>query len=108
MSDRFDPASGDLEVGEGVPGEARVGGVRIVHESRGTGPPLICCHPFAADRSIWWPQLARFAETHRVITFDQRGSGESDHPVPVTGGEDPYTIDTFADALSLAVKVTLY
>ena len=99
MSDRFDPARGDLEVGEGVPGEARVGGVRIVHESWGTGPPLVCCHPFAVDRSIWWPQRARFAERYRVITFDQRGSGESDHPVPAAGEEDPYTIDSFAEDL---------
>jgi hypothetical protein len=34
MSDRFDLASGDLEVQTEVRGEACVGGVRIVHESR--------------------------------------------------------------------------
>jgi pimeloyl-ACP methyl ester carboxylesterase len=48
---------------------------------------------------MWQPQLARFARTHRVVTFDQRGSGESDHPVPIVGEPDPYTIDTFAEDL---------
>jgi pimeloyl-ACP methyl ester carboxylesterase len=82
-----------------VRGEARVGEVRIVHESWGTGTPLVCCHAFAVDRTLWEPQIACFAQTHRVITFDQRGSGESDHPVPAAGEPDPYTVDTFAEDL---------
>jgi pimeloyl-ACP methyl ester carboxylesterase len=82
-----------------VRGEARVGDVRIVYESWGTGPALVCCHAFAVDRTMWEPQIARFAETHQVITFDQRGSGESDHPVPRAGEPDPYTTDTFAEDL---------
>jgi pimeloyl-ACP methyl ester carboxylesterase len=48
---------------------------------------------------MWAPQLARFARTHRVVAFDQRGSGESDHPVPAAGEPDPYTIDSFAEDL---------
>jgi pimeloyl-ACP methyl ester carboxylesterase len=82
-----------------VRGEAWVGGVRIVHESWGTGPALVCCHAFAVDRTMWEPQIACLARTHRVVTFDQRGSGESDHPVPAAGESDPYTIDTFAEDL---------
>ncbi|MBW2391470.1 MAG: alpha/beta fold hydrolase, partial [Deltaproteobacteria bacterium] len=99
MSNRFDLPSGDLEVQTEVRGEAHVGGVRIVHESRGKGPTLVCCHAFAVNRSMWNLHRARFAQTHRVVTFDQRGSGESDHPVPAAGEEDPYTIDTFAEDL---------
>jgi pimeloyl-ACP methyl ester carboxylesterase len=48
---------------------------------------------------MWAPQIACFARTHRVVTFDQRGGGESDHPVPTAGKSDPYTIDTFAEDL---------
>ena len=87
------------EVEPGARGEARVGGVRIVHESWGTGPALVCCHAFGVDRAMWRPALAHFARTHRVVTFDQRGSGESDHPLPAVGEGDPYTIDTFAEDL---------
>jgi pimeloyl-ACP methyl ester carboxylesterase len=89
----------DLAAGKSVRGEARVGDVRVVHESWGAGPALACCHAFATDRTMWAPQIACFARTHRVVTFDQRGSGESDHPVPAPGEPDPYTIDTFAEDL---------
>jgi pimeloyl-ACP methyl ester carboxylesterase len=73
--------------------------MRIVHESWGAGPALVCCHAFAVDRKMWEPQILRFSQTHRLVTFDQRGSGESDHPVPVAGEADPYNIDAFADDL---------
>jgi pimeloyl-ACP methyl ester carboxylesterase len=85
--------------GSGERGEARVGGVRIVYESWGDGPVLVCCHAFGVDRTLWTPQIDRFAKTHRLVTFDQRGSGESDHPLPASGEPDPYTVDAFADDL---------
>lgn len=86
-------------IGRSVRGTVQVGDVRIVHESWGGGPALVCCHAFGVDRTMWEQQIARFARTHRVITFDQRGSGESDHPFPVAGEADPYTIDTFSEDL---------
>jgi pimeloyl-ACP methyl ester carboxylesterase len=99
MSWRSVPEGAGTVAAKSVRGEARVGGVRIVHESWGAGPPLVCCHAFAVDRKMWAPQIPRFSQTHRLITFDQRGSGESDHPVPAAGEPDPYTIDTFAEDL---------
>jgi len=82
-----------------VRGEARVDGVRIAYETRGSGPALVCCHAFAVDRSMWDVQHAPFSRSHRLITFDQRGSGESEHPVATEGVPDPYTVDTFAEDL---------
>jgi pimeloyl-ACP methyl ester carboxylesterase len=99
MNDRSQPRDATVEADQGVLGEARVDGVRIVHESWGAGPPLICCHAFGVSRSMWALQRARFARGHRVITFDQRGCGESDHPAPEDGAASPYTIDRFADDL---------
>jgi len=84
----------------GLSGIARAGDVRIVHERRGTGPPLVLCHAFGVNRRMWDPQVDAFAASHEVITFDQRGCGESDHPVPREGAPDPYTIDTFSDDLA--------
>jgi pimeloyl-ACP methyl ester carboxylesterase len=98
VSDPFDLAA-EGSAGESVRGEADVSGVKIVYESRGAGPALVCCHAFAVDRNMWLPQLAHFARTHLVVTFDQRGSGESDHPVPAVGAPDPYTVDAFAEDL---------
>ncbi len=80
-----------------IQGEAYVNGVRIAYESIGQGPTLLCCHAFAVDRTMWQLQIERFAESHRVVTFDQRGSGLSDHPCQLEGQADPYSIDAFAD-----------
>jgi 3-oxoadipate enol-lactonase len=99
MSEEVDLTADDVAASKSVRGEVDVSGVRIVYESRGAGPTLVCCHAFAVDRTLWQPQLARFARTHRVVTFDQRGCGESDHPVPAAGEPDPYTIDAFAEDL---------
>jgi pimeloyl-ACP methyl ester carboxylesterase len=97
MSSRSKEAS--RAAASGQRGEVRVDGVRIVYETWGEGPALVCCHAFAVDRTMWDLQRARFSESHRLITFDQRGCGESDHPAVEPGKPDPYTIDTFADDL---------
>ncbi len=91
----------DLEVaaGKSVRGTVKVGDVRIVYESQGRGPALVCCHGFCVNRIIWLLQIEAFSRAHRVITFDQRGHGESDHPLPAAGGADPYTLDAFAEDL---------
>lgn len=81
-------------------GIARAGDTRIVHERRGAGPPLVLCHAFGVSRTMWSPQVEAFAATHEVITFDQRGCGESDHPKPREESPDPYTIDTFSEDLA--------
>lgn len=78
---------------------ARADGVRIAYDSMGAGPPLVLCHAFAVDRTMWDLHRARFAEHHRLLRFDQRGSGESDHPNDAPRDDDPYTLDGFADDL---------
>ena len=99
MSHRSDLTDGEAAAGESMRGTVRVGGVRIVYQSRGTGPALVCCHGFGVNRIMWELQSEAFARAHRVITFDQRGHGESDHPLPAAGGADPYTLDAFAEDL---------
>jgi pimeloyl-ACP methyl ester carboxylesterase len=99
MSHRSNPAGGEAAAGQSARGTVSVEGVRIVYESRGTGPALVCCHGFGVNRIMWQLQIEAFARAHRVITFDQRGHGESDHPLPARGGADPYTLDAFAEDL---------
>jgi len=81
-------------------GTAFAGDVRIVHERWGEGTPLVLCHAFGVDRTMWDGQVEAFAATHEVITFDQRGCGESDHPSPREGAPDPYTLDAFSEDLA--------
>jgi pimeloyl-ACP methyl ester carboxylesterase len=54
------------------------GGVRIVWESTGSGPPLLLLHGLGGGLVDWEPQIAPFAARYRVIRLDVRGHGASD------------------------------
>ena len=80
-------------------GSAWAGGVRIAYQVTGEGPPLVCCHPMGWDHSLWNEHRERFSKTHRLITFDQRGSGDSGHPPYSKDGGDLYSVEAFGDDL---------
>ncbi|TYB46342.1 alpha/beta fold hydrolase [Actinomadura chibensis] len=68
-------------------------GVTIAYddEGRAAAPVLVLVHGHPFDRSMWWPQVERFAaEGWRVIVPDLRGYGES----TVVPGKTP--LETFA------------
>jgi len=52
-------------------------GERIYYEITGSGTPLVLCHGLGGNHAIWWRQLDRFAVHHTVVTWDQRGFGNS-------------------------------
>ncbi|NEA32633.1 alpha/beta fold hydrolase [Streptomyces sp. SID13031] len=45
-----------------------------------TAPVLIAVHGYPDNASLWEPVATRLTEHFRVITYDVRGAGESDHP----------------------------
>lgn len=53
------------------------GGESIYVEATGAGTPLVLCHGLGGNHAIWWRQLDALAGSHRVITWDQRGFGNS-------------------------------
>lgn len=55
------------------------GGGRLYYEEQGAGEPLLFVAGLGGLGSFWAPQLTAFAATHRVITFDHRGTGQSTH-----------------------------
>jgi 3-oxoadipate enol-lactonase len=57
----------------------------------GAGEPLVLVMGFGGDHLAWGLQLPAFAERHRVITFDNRGVGQTDAP------DIPYSIAMMAD-----------
>lgn len=77
-------------------------GVRIRYEVHGEGPPLLMIAPGGMRSALeYWDRLPLdlvgfLAETHRVITMDQRNAGESTAPVTPTDGWDSYTADQLA------------
>ena len=65
--------------------------MNIKWESRGDGSPLLLIQGLGYARWSWEPIMPGLAARHRVVTFDNRGIGESDKP------EGPYTAAQMAD-----------
>src|SRR6266566_7660936 len=55
-------------------------GVRIYYESVGAGQPVLLIMGTGADHSLWDDTARVYADRYQVITFDNRGTGQSDHP----------------------------
>ena len=53
------------------------GGETIYAEATGAGRPVVLCHGLGGNHAIWWRQVHAFARGHRVVTWDQRGFGNS-------------------------------
>ncbi len=63
-------------------------GVSLYYEELGSGEPVLLIMGTGADHSLWDATANVFAGSHRVITYDQRGTGSSDQP------PDPATYTT--------------
>jgi pimeloyl-ACP methyl ester carboxylesterase len=70
----------------------QVGEVKLNCDVTGKGEPLLMIMGLGASSAAWDPELVtELARTLRVITFDNRGTGQSDKP------DAPYSIEMFAD-----------
>jgi pimeloyl-ACP methyl ester carboxylesterase len=67
-----------------------VNGTTIGYDDHGQGEPILFIHGIFVSRETWYPQLNHFAQTHRVITCDLRGHGES------AATYDRYSVTLFA------------
>ncbi len=65
-------------------------GIRIAYETRGEGHPLLLISGVGYGRWFWRWVAPGLAQRYRVITFDNRGAGESDKP------SGPYTVTMMA------------
>ena len=71
-------------------------GIRLAYESRGRGETLLLIAGLGRDRRMWDGQVPALSERLRVVTFDNRGVGESEKPA------GPYTAAQMAaDAAGL-------
>ena len=56
---------------------APVNGAELYYKVEGEGDPVVLISPLGADSSFWARQTPALAERFRVVSFDNRGSGES-------------------------------
>jgi 3-oxoadipate enol-lactonase len=76
---------------------ASLNGQQIAYDDNGgDGPPVVLAHGFLMDRSMFDPQVAALRDRYRVITWDERGVGET-----IDDGR-PFTYwDLAADCIAL-------
>jgi len=66
--------------------------VQLSYQIDGEGPTSLLIAGLGCDRNVWRPfQIPALQKLNTIITFDNRGIGESDKP------EGPYTIAQMAD-----------
>jgi len=70
---------------------ADVNGIKICYEIQGEGNPVILIHGFGVKKEVWMCQFGPLSEKFKVIRFDNRGAGESDHP------DELFTMEMLAD-----------
>lgn len=79
-------------------------GVELEVEVTGAGPGLLLVHGFGGAKEDFADHVGTLAEAHRVVIFDHRGHGQSDHP----GEPGAYSLDRMAaDVLAVATAVGL-
>jgi pimeloyl-ACP methyl ester carboxylesterase len=69
----------------------KVGDINIYYESHGDGEALLLIMGYGAYSAMWGLQIPALSQEYRVISFDNRGTGQSDKP------DKPYTIKMMAD-----------
>jgi 3-oxoadipate enol-lactonase len=58
---------------------AKANGQRVRYDdSGGEGPPVVLAHGFLMDREMFAPQVEALAPEFRVVTWDERGFGETE------------------------------
>jgi 3-oxoadipate enol-lactonase len=71
--------------------KARVNGISIDYSVEGQGEPLFLIMGFSGSKMPWFFQRRAFRKHFQVVTFDNRGVGQSGKP---TG---PYSMQMFVD-----------
>lgn len=61
--------------------QAKINGMTLAFNDRGTGLPIVFLHAFPLNRTMWTKQEDALSSQFRVITIDLRGHGESDAPL---------------------------
>jgi pimeloyl-ACP methyl ester carboxylesterase len=60
--------------------KVKVNDINIYYEVSGEGEPLLLIAGNGLDHTSWLRQIPAFSEKYQVITFDNRGTGQTDVP----------------------------
>ena len=66
-------------------------GISIYYECIGAGDPIVLISGFSTHHETWYKFTDRLSKKSQLILLDNRGSGQSEAPLP------PYTIEMMCD-----------
>ncbi|HEY7705823.1 MAG TPA: alpha/beta hydrolase [Gaiellaceae bacterium] len=78
--------------------EARVNGVSLFYEERGSGDAILGIHGTGSSAAFWSAAAAELATRGRTITYDRRGHSQSERP-------DPFVTDVHLQADDAAALI---
>ncbi len=70
--------------------KVRANSILMNYEMKGEGSNLVLIHGAGDNLNMWYHQVPVFSEGYRVITYDVRGSGNTESP------EGEYSLELFA------------
>lgn len=76
----------------------KVNDVNLYYEIHGQGQPIVCISGFTGDHNGWGAVVEGLAQNYQVITFDNRGIGQSDCP------DYPYTVEMMAEDVTALMQ----
>jgi 3-oxoadipate enol-lactonase len=62
---------------ERTAGLVPTGGEHVYYEVIGAGTPVVLCHGLGGNHASWWQQVGVLGVQYQVVTWDQRGFGNS-------------------------------
>jgi pimeloyl-ACP methyl ester carboxylesterase len=77
-------------------------GVRLHWDEEGEGPPVLLVMGHRFSSAMWYPVIPALARRHRVIWFDNRGTGQSDAPRTATFNDHVLDAVAVLDAAGVA------
>ncbi len=69
---------------------AKVGDININYKVHGEGEALVLINGYGSNSRSWLLEIPTFSQEFQVVTFDNRGTGQSDKP------DIPYTMEMMA------------
>jgi 3-oxoadipate enol-lactonase len=76
-------------------------GIQLYYETHGAGPALVFVHGMTFDHREWDEQVAAFQDRYTVVTYDQRGHGQTESPGQYGVEPDAADLEALLDHLGL-------
>ncbi len=68
----------------------KVGDINVNYQVIGEGEALVLINGYGSDSRSWFLEIPTFSQEFQIVTFDNRGTGQSDKP------DIPYTMEMMA------------